>query len=137
VIKILLLKMQAIWGAKFNSNISDPRILKLALHEWSEALVDLTDQQIIKAFEKARISLKFPPCPAEMREFAFDIVTPAKAFALAQNEEREEYRQLLCSWDWRNLQEKELKQKFYGVYDNYCGKKLMPKLNTRQITKED
>lgn len=118
--------MQAIWGAKFTANIAEKEIFDLAINEWYYALIDLTDEQITKAYEKARATLKFPPSPVEMREFALDLITDSQAFNLAENNKNMTYRQLLTSWDWKNLSPKELHQRFNGAYANYREQKLMP-----------
>jgi len=118
--------MQAVWGAKFTANIAEKEIFDLTINEWYCALIDLTDKQIVKAYEHARATLKFPPTPVEMREFALDIVSTAKAYDLASSNKNLEYRHLLPSWEWDNLSGKEIQQAFYAAYNNFRDQKLIP-----------
>lgn len=122
----LITDFMAAYPSKWKESVPDEESYLRACMVWYEALSDLDGSAIDYAYKNAVTTLEWPPSIAEFRKIALKIEKPSKAFtkAILGNSE---YAQLLISWDWKNLQENELRTKFYAAYDEYIEKKLTKK----------
>jgi hypothetical protein len=118
----LFARATAIWGSRFTASIATKELYAIAVYEWSQALLGVSEEQLSIAFTKARDSLDYPPSPAEIKKLVLGIVSRDKAYSLALNKGK--YKDLLDSWSWKNMNEADLKKKFYAVYENYVDEML-------------
>jgi hypothetical protein len=102
---------------------------------WGRVTEDLSEKQMQLALKKSVFLSKYPPSPAQFREYAFDLPSPIAAFALAidfivnklpvTNEIVYECAKKIPSFDWSNLSEKDLKAKFISIYERVSEKYLL------------
>jgi hypothetical protein len=93
---------------------------------WGRVTDNLSEEQIRKALKKSVFTSKFPPSPAQFREYALDILPAEQAWtAIGQNEWATEAYERLDSWFKKNSSEKEVKQAFIAKYSNLVEKCLL------------
>ena len=92
---------------------------------WSKVIRDLTDQQINNALNETVSVSKFPPSPAQFREYALGIIPPDQAWVgIGQNSIAGQAYESIDSWFRKNASEKEVRVEFIAVYKNLCEKLL-------------
>jgi len=110
--------------------LNDQELFALAVKNWEEELQTLTEEQIKEGFLKARKTLDYPPSIAQFKKLALDLPSVTQAFTAAEAG-HPKFRNLIISWDWKNLSRKELQEKFRGAYEVYQENKL--NMNNNQL----
>jgi hypothetical protein len=134
--------IEANWGKKSFEHLSDKRLLAIAYKTWSEAIKDLTDEQISYAFKRLSIFCQYPPTISEFRKCALKIVPCDQAFSEAITYHQclmnglsdftgcsnkavvQAYREI-TTWAWNNLDRYECRKLFKGFYELFTEKLLM------------
>lgn len=105
----MFLQFRIIWGEKWTRNIDDST-LALALHEWGDAIRELSDKQISNGIKTCRSSMIWPPSIAEFIEICKSRTTgfqPNSNIVVRSFEKRQPMESPLKRW---YLEQEELKR---------------------------
>lgn len=111
----LFADMNCAWGCKWTAHLENAENTNRVLDLWTRSFCDLSDNEIIAAFEYLKNTEEFPPSIAKFRRSALGIVSKAQAFELAKDEGHQLHK-VLPSWDWKNLSESETRRRFTSKY---------------------
>lgn len=125
----IFLEMKAIWGAKWMSHITDPKVYAFALKHWSEALQEFTDSDISRTLKTCRNIYEFPPTISQFKIIALGIPDKSEAYILYVSKSKDnwfvcEISRLIDRFSFNQLQEKDAKRFFYDVYESFKNKVL-------------
>lgn len=129
-----LARVQAIWGVKWTSHLTDKEMYKQTLNEWERILEKLKIEEIKRGLERAKILCEWPPSIAQFTKIALDIpsfdsalcrVRQYFAALVAGNNPLQSENVIvrnccvrISSHTYRELSEKDFRIKFNGIYDD-------------------
>jgi len=92
--------------------------MKIALKEWSEALVGLTPEQLTIALQHCKTTCEFPPSIAQFRKAALGIMPAEQAWLCRYTDTLASAAYEQCdSYLMKQLSEKEARARFIDAYE--------------------
>ena len=118
---MLFAKMSAIWMQKWTNNLTDEKILELALLEWENVLSKLTNEQITMAIEACKNTLAFPPSISEFKKYALQIPPREAAYNLYTIKSGDSFtvkiKDKISSSHFKMMSFQDSRVYFFSIYD--------------------